>query len=36
MVRAFDVAADNNPHGEHDFGACELAGDGLFWNCSLQ
>lgn len=26
---AFDE--DNDPHGEHDFGAFELAGERLFW-----
>jgi len=31
-VRAFDAfVADNDPHGEHDFGACELAGARVFW-----
>ena len=28
----FDAfSADNDPHGEHDFGAFELAGDKFFW-----
>jgi hypothetical protein len=26
---AFDV--DNDPHGEHDFGSFDLAGDKFFW-----
>ena len=26
---AFD--ADNDPHGEHDFGALEIEGEKLFW-----
>ncbi len=31
-VTAFDVfTADNDPHGEHDFGAITIAGTGLFW-----
>ena len=29
MFDAFD--ADNDPHGEHDFGSFELAGDKFFW-----
>jgi hypothetical protein len=24
-------SAENDPHGEHDFGSFELAGDKLFW-----
>jgi hypothetical protein len=31
-VQAFDnFTADNDPHGEHDFGAFTLAGQRLFW-----
>jgi hypothetical protein len=31
-VRAFDAfTADNDPHGEHDFGAFDLGGERLFW-----
>ena len=31
-VAAFDTfAADNDPHGEHDFGSFDLAGDKFFW-----
>jgi hypothetical protein len=31
-VRAFDdFTADNDPHGEHDFGAFAVAGESLFW-----
>ena len=31
-VRRFDAfGADNDPHGEHDFGAFDLAGERLFW-----
>jgi hypothetical protein len=31
-VRSFDAfTADNDPHGEHDFGAFDLAGERLFW-----
>jgi len=31
-VMAFDdFNADNDPHGEHDFGSFELEGDKLFW-----
>jgi hypothetical protein len=31
-VRAFDAfTADNDPHGEHDFGSFELEGRKLFW-----
>ncbi len=26
-----DFNADNDPHGEHDFGSFELAGEKLFW-----
>ena len=26
-----DFSADNDPHGEHDFGALELFGAKLFW-----
>jgi Protein of unknown function (DUF3768) len=32
LVRRFDkFDADNDPHGEHDFGAVELQGHKLFW-----
>jgi hypothetical protein len=32
MVRAFDAfTADNDPHGELDFGAIEHAGERYFW-----
>jgi len=31
-VRAFsDFNEDNDPHGEHDFGSFECAGEKLFW-----
>ncbi len=31
-VRAFDrFDEDNDPHGEHDFGAFEVCGQALFW-----
>jgi len=31
-VIAFDdFTADNDPHGEHDFGSFELEGEKLFW-----
>lgn len=31
-VREFrDFSEDNDPHGEHDFGAFELAGQKFFW-----
>lgn len=31
-VRAFDAfVADDDPHGEHDFGAFDLSGERLFW-----
>ena len=31
-VRAFDdFTNDNDPHGEHDFGAFEVGGERLFW-----
>ena len=31
-VRSFnDFSDDNDPHGEHDFGAFELFGEKLFW-----
>ena len=26
-----DFSADNDPHGEHDFGSFDLAGDKFFW-----
>ena len=32
-VRAFDVfTEDNDPHGEHDFGAVDESGVRCFWN----
>jgi Protein of unknown function (DUF3768) len=31
-VRAFDdFTADNDPHGEHDFGSLEACGETIFW-----
>jgi hypothetical protein len=31
-VRAFDAfTTDNDPHGEHDFGAFVISGERLFW-----
>ena len=31
-VATFDAfSADNDPHGEHDFGSFDLAGDKFFW-----
>ena len=31
-VRAFEAfTIDNDPHGEHDFGAFDLGGERLFW-----
>jgi hypothetical protein len=31
-VRAFDkFTADNDPHGEHDFGSFDIAGQVFFW-----
>ncbi|MFZ5618502.1 MAG: DUF3768 domain-containing protein [Pseudomonadota bacterium] len=31
-VRTFAAfTADNDPHGEHDFGSLELSGEKLFW-----
>jgi hypothetical protein len=31
-VKSFEAfTADNDPHGEHDFGAFELGGEKLFW-----
>ncbi|GAB6841735.1 hypothetical protein HNR00_004764 [Methylorubrum rhodinum] len=31
-IAAFDrFDADNDPHGEHDFGAVEAAGERVFW-----
>jgi hypothetical protein len=31
-VRTFaDFNGDNDPHGEHDFGAFELSGERFFW-----
>ena len=32
LVKTFkDFTADNDPHGEHDFGGFEVAGDKFFW-----
>ena len=32
FVRAFNqFSEDNDPHGEHDFGAFEVKGEKLFW-----
>lgn len=32
QVQAFEnFSPDNDPHGEHDFGAFEHAGDTIFW-----
>jgi len=34
--RGFDnFNADNDPHGEHDFGSFELEGEKLFWKIDL-
>ena len=31
-VRQFDkFSADNDPHGEHDFGSFDIDGDRIFW-----
>lgn len=31
-VQAFDAfSVDNDPHGEHDFGSCELDGQRFLW-----
>jgi hypothetical protein len=31
-IRSFDrFTADNDPHGEHDFGSLEFEGEKLFW-----
>ena len=33
QVQTFaEFNADNDPHGEHDFGSLEVAGDKFFWN----
>ena len=35
-VRRFNTFnADNDPHGEHDFGAIELEGQKVFWKIDL-
>src|SRR6185437_15983914 len=35
-VKSFqDFTTDNDPHGEHDFGSFEIAGDRLFWKIDL-
>jgi hypothetical protein len=32
LVQSFsDFTADNDPHGEHDFGSFEVAGEKFFW-----
>jgi hypothetical protein len=31
MVTFEAFSADNDPHGEHDFGSFDLAGDKFFW-----
>jgi hypothetical protein len=32
MVKTFkDFTGDNDPHGEHDFGSFEVAGEKFFW-----
>ncbi|TCP36086.1 DUF3768 domain-containing protein [Sphingomonas sp. BK235] len=32
LVQAFDAfTPDNDPHGEHDFGALSFGGERLFW-----
>jgi hypothetical protein len=32
LVKTFkDFTGDNNPHGEHDFGSFEVAGEKFFW-----
>ena len=32
QVQSFaDFNADNDPHGEHDFGSFEVAGEKFFW-----
>jgi hypothetical protein len=32
MVKTFDAfSKDNDPHGEHDFGSFEIAGETFFW-----
>jgi Protein of unknown function (DUF3768) len=32
LVKEFEVfTSDNDPHGEHDFGAIELNGERYFW-----
>ena len=32
QVRTFaDFSSDNDPHGEHDFGSFEIAGEKFFW-----
>jgi hypothetical protein len=30
-VRHFDEFTPENPHGEHDFGSIEIAGESYFW-----
>jgi hypothetical protein len=31
VQRFADFNADNDPHGEHDFGSFEIAGEKFFW-----
>ena len=31
VIAFHDFNADNDPHGEHDFGSFELEGEQLFW-----
>ena len=36
IVRAFsEFGEDNDPHGEHDFGSFEVAGEKFFWKIDL-
>jgi Protein of unknown function (DUF3768) len=36
MVKAFNAfGEDNDPHGEHDFGNFEVAGETFFWKIDL-
>lgn len=36
MVRSFDTfTQDNDPHGEHDFGAFEWRGEKCFWKIDV-
>lgn len=31
IARETDVAAENDPYGEHDFGAVDIEGNRIFW-----